>query len=116
MALAAGGSLEVVQKATGHNTTDIVLKHYFQPGREDFRQALQSPMPKLLTRPSPGSGAGSGEKSTRDEMKTILDGLTAKIWKKSKVSISVFDHPPRFPWKRPVLPTSYTSVTSIFHT
>ncbi|MEI8044218.1 MAG: hypothetical protein WCL11_22600, partial [Verrucomicrobiota bacterium] len=34
---------------TGHKTTDIVLKHYFQPGREDFRQALQSVMPKLLT-------------------------------------------------------------------
>jgi hypothetical protein len=26
-----------------------VLKHYFQPGREDFRMALQSAMPKLLT-------------------------------------------------------------------
>ena len=49
LALTAGVPLELVQKVTGHKTTDIVLKHYFQPGREDFRQALQSVMPKLLT-------------------------------------------------------------------
>ena len=49
LALTAGVPLELVQKVTGHKTTDIVLKHYFQPGREDFRQALHSAMPKLLT-------------------------------------------------------------------
>jgi len=47
-----------VQKVTGHKTTDIVLKHYFQPGREDFRQTLQSAMPKLLT-------AGSGSEKQK---------------------------------------------------
>ena len=49
LALTAGVPLELVQKVTGHKTTDIVLKHYFQPGREAFRQALQTAMPKLLT-------------------------------------------------------------------
>jgi integrase len=49
LALTAGMPLEMVQKVTGHKTTEIVLKHYFQPGREDFRNALQSAMPKLLT-------------------------------------------------------------------
>lgn len=49
LALNAGVPLELVQKVTGHKTTEIVLKHYFQPGREDFRNALQSAMPKLLT-------------------------------------------------------------------
>lgn len=53
LALNAGVPLELVQKVTGHKTTEIVLKHYFQPGREDFRNALQSAMPKLLTE---GSG------------------------------------------------------------
>lgn len=48
IALTAGVPLELVQKVTGHKTTDIVFKHYFQPGKEDFRQALQSAMPHLL--------------------------------------------------------------------
>ncbi|MBU0678462.1 MAG: tyrosine-type recombinase/integrase [Verrucomicrobia bacterium] len=49
LALTAGVPLELVQKVTGHKTTDIVLKHYFQPGQEEFRRALQSAMPRLLT-------------------------------------------------------------------
>jgi integrase len=49
LALTAGVPLELVQKVTGHKTTDIVLKHYFQPGREAFREALNAAMPKLLT-------------------------------------------------------------------
>jgi N-acyl-L-homoserine lactone synthetase len=49
LAFTAGVSLELVQKVTGHKTTDVVLKHYFQSVREEFRQALQSTMPRLLT-------------------------------------------------------------------
>jgi integrase len=49
LALTAGIPLELVQKVTGHKTSEIVLKHYFQPGQEDFRQALQTAMPHLLT-------------------------------------------------------------------
>ena len=73
LALTAGVPLELVQKVTGHRTTDIVLKHYFQPGREEFRRALQSAMPKLLT---------NGHKAPKDQMLEILDGTTAKTWKK----------------------------------
>ena len=75
LALTAGVPLELVQKVTGHKTTDIVLKHYFQPGQEAFRQALQSAMPKLLT---------NGQKSPKDEMREILAGMTVKTWKKDK--------------------------------
>jgi integrase len=78
LALTAGVPLELVQKVTGHKTTDIVLKHYFQPGREDFRRALQSAMPKLLT---------NGQKSPKEEMKEILDGMTAKNWKKGRARL-----------------------------
>jgi integrase len=49
LALSAGVPLEIVQKVTGHKTIEIVLKHYFQPGREDFRKALEAALPKLLT-------------------------------------------------------------------
>lgn len=69
LALTAGVPLELVQKVTGHRTTDIVLKHYFQPGREEFRRALQSAMPKLLT---------NGHKTPKEEMLEILDRISAK--------------------------------------
>jgi len=78
MALTAGVPLELVQKVTGHKTTDIVLKHYFQPGREDFRKALQSAMAKLLT---------NGQKSPKDEIREILDGMTAKSLKADKARL-----------------------------
>jgi len=73
LALTAGVPLELVQKVTGHRTTDIVLKHYFQPGREEFRRALQTAMPKLLT---------NGQKTPKEEMLAILDQTTAKTWQR----------------------------------
>lgn len=63
LALTAGVPLELVQKVTGHKTTDIVLKHYFQPGREDFRMALRSAMPNLLT---------NGHKTPKEEMRELI--------------------------------------------
>jgi integrase len=75
LALTAGVPLELVQKVTGHKTTDIVLKHYFQPGQEAFRQALQTAMPKLLT---------NGQKSPKDEMREILAEMTKKSLKMDK--------------------------------
>ncbi|HBA83912.1 MAG TPA: integrase [Verrucomicrobia bacterium] len=72
LALSAGVPLELVQRVTGHKTTDVVLKHYFKPGREQFRQAIQSAMPKLLT---------NGAKSRDEQMLEILDKTTAKTWK-----------------------------------
>jgi integrase len=73
LALTAGVPLELVQKVTGHRTTDIVLKHYFQPGREEFRRALQSAMPKLLT---------NGHKTPKDQILEILDRISARTWQK----------------------------------
>jgi integrase len=48
LALAAGVPLEIVQRVTGHRTVEIVLKHYFRPGREDFRRTLENAMPRLF--------------------------------------------------------------------
>jgi integrase len=78
LALTAGVPLELVQKVTGHKTTDIVLKHYFQPGREDFRRALQSAMPKLLT---------NGQQSPKDEMRAIVERMTAKTAKRDRIRL-----------------------------
>ncbi len=78
LALTAGVPLELVQKVTGHKTVDVVLKHYFQPGREEFRRALQSAMPKLLT---------NGSKTHKESMLEILDGTSSKRWKKDAARI-----------------------------
>lgn len=37
-----------MQRVTGHRTSDIMLKHYFQPGKEDFRHTLAMRLPALL--------------------------------------------------------------------
>lgn len=52
LALTAGIPLGLVQRVTGHKTVDVVLKHYFHPGREDFKRTLEAAMPRLFTEPS----------------------------------------------------------------
>ena len=49
MALSAGVPMELVRRVTGHSTVEVVLKHYFRPGREAFRTALETAMPRMLT-------------------------------------------------------------------
>ena len=104
LALTAGVPLELVQKVTGHKTTDIVLKHYFQPGREAFREALNKAMPALLTNGQKGEDGGSkmedgvtkklkpemgvqkseaGEKQDK-KIRAILERSTAKTWKQDQ--------------------------------
>lgn len=83
LALTAGVPLELVQKVTGHKTTDIVLKHYFQPGREDFRQALHDAMPKLLTNGS----LPEGHRTPKEEMREIIKKITAKTLKEDKARL-----------------------------
>ncbi len=75
LALTAGVPVDLVRKVTGHTTVETVMTHYFQPGREDFRKAIQSAMPTLLTGGAP----------TRDErMLEILEGMTAETWERDK--------------------------------
>jgi integrase len=49
LALSAGVPEMIVRRVTGHATADVVLKHYFRPGREQFRAALAGALPKALT-------------------------------------------------------------------
>jgi len=41
--------MELVRRVTGHATADIVLRHYFQPGKAAFQSALLDAMPEVLT-------------------------------------------------------------------
>ena len=74
LALAAGVPLELVQRVTGHRTVEVVMKHYFRPGREDFRTAILKAMPKMLA-------DGGAQRSVKDEILQILERSTAKTWK-----------------------------------
>jgi integrase len=69
LALTAGVPVDLVRKVTGHTVTETVLTHYFQPGREDFRRAIQEAMPSLLT------GVSSQHVQAGDD----LTSLAAKV-------------------------------------
>ncbi len=68
LALAAGVPLELVQRVTGHRTVEVVMKHYFRPGREDFRTAIFSAMRNIL--------ANAGRRLMTDEMRDVVQQVT----------------------------------------
>jgi integrase len=72
LALTAGIPMDLVRKVTGHRTTEVVLQHYFQPGREQFRKVLQSKMPALLS---------NGAKTPQEQAVEILRAATAGTWR-----------------------------------
>lgn len=49
LALSAGVPMEVARLVTGHKTVEVVLKHYFKPGREHLRAVLGDKLPDVLT-------------------------------------------------------------------
>lgn len=49
LALSAGVPIEVARLVTGHKTVEVVLKHYFKPGREHLRAVLGDKLPDVLT-------------------------------------------------------------------
>ena len=61
IALAAGVPLEIVQRVTGHKTVDVVLQHYFRPGRAEFRKTLEKAMPRLFLESSMAKALTVGE-------------------------------------------------------
>ena len=97
LALTAGVPLEIVQKVTGHKTTDIVLKHYFQPGREAFRQTLHAAMPKLLIGASrtgqpvetvaAPQAIGTVVNKQDNKIRAILESSTEKTWKQDQARV-----------------------------
>ena len=73
LALNAGVPMELVQKVTGHRTAQIVQKHYFQPGKEDFRAALASKLPALM-------GGAAKREITKEEIGVKLRAMNARNW------------------------------------
>ena len=74
LALTAGVPMELVQRVTGHRTVQVVEKHYFRPGAEDFRKALATKLPSLM--------AGVHEKTSVNnrEIAAKLKAMNAENW------------------------------------
>lgn len=70
-----------------------MLKQYFQPGREVFREALNAPMPKLLTagrvvgKPRLTTGAEGGGEEHRGTASGAASSMLAKEWQKEKARL-----------------------------
>jgi hypothetical protein len=98
LALTAGVPLELVQRVTGHQTTDIVLKHYFRPGREAFRSALSVAMPQLMMGAPvvvPAALAAPDPLVKRVvTARGIVKGLTAKTWSADRARLLELLTPP----------------------
>ena len=71
LALSAGVPIELVRAVTGHRTLEMVLRHYFKPGREALRTALAGVMPPVLT--------GGPADSTAMTPGAELQALSAKL-------------------------------------
>jgi integrase len=85
MALTAGVPMELVRRVTGHSTVDVVLKHYFRPGRDAFKTALETAMPHMLT------GGGQKKITPRDtllELAEKAEGLNKEELVKEMVKVA----------------------------
>ncbi len=77
-ALLCGVPDEIVIKATGHTTVQMVRDHYFQPGREDMRDQLEPAKPQL---------SGTRAKRPEREMVNILKNMTERSWEKDRARL-----------------------------
>jgi hypothetical protein len=71
-----GLPIDIVRKITGHQTVDVVTKHYFRPEREQLKAAMQKALPGLLTT-SAATAFTPAQKAVE-----ILRAATAKNWQK----------------------------------
>lgn len=79
-ALTRGLPIETVKKISGHRTVEVVTTHYFRPGQEQVRAAIESAMPHLLTNGKEKETAV--KKSPKEQVLEICKGMTGKTWKK----------------------------------
>lgn len=72
LALSAGVPMEVARLVTGHKTVEVVLKHYFKPGREHLRAVLGDKLPDVLT-------GGKDEPTRLASGEMTVEALAAKV-------------------------------------
>jgi integrase len=79
VALTSGVPLELVKRVTGHRSVEVVLSHYFRPGRREFRQVLEERLPGLLTSGQNKKRSNSIE-ARRDQAVSLLKAATGDNW------------------------------------
>ncbi len=79
LALSAGVPMELVCRVTGNKSVDIVLKHYFKPGREAMKDAFLKSMPRLLVEGKEGPRAIASA-----DIRRLADQLNARTLKDVK--------------------------------
>jgi hypothetical protein len=73
--------MELVRRVTGNKAVDVVLKHYFRPGREVFKKTILASMPVLML-------AGAAVASDwRADVKRLADKLTGRNWQKVQAEL-----------------------------
>lgn len=77
-ALAGGMPEELVRRVTGHTAVDIVRRHYFKPGREEFRREFEKAMPRMLM---------NGAKSRDAQLWEIIEHMTTRTLKQDKARL-----------------------------
>ncbi len=77
-ALGAGMPEELVRRVTGHTAVDVMRRHYFRPGREEFRREFEKAMPQLMM---------NGAKSRDEQLREIIEKVTPKTLKKDKARL-----------------------------
>jgi integrase len=83
-ALSRGVPIETVKLISGHRTVEVVTTHYFRPGQEQVRAALEGALPRLLTN---GNDDGKS-KSSKEQVLSICAEMTAETWKKDAERIA----------------------------
>jgi integrase len=85
-ALSRGVPIETVKLISGHKTVEVVTTHYFRPGQDQVRAALEGAMPRLLTNGGqPDTVVG---KTAKDQILGICKGMTVKSWKQDAKRIA----------------------------
>ncbi len=69
---------ELVRRVTGHTAVDVMRRHYFRPGREEFRREFEKAMPQLMM---------NGAKSRNEQLREIIERVTPKTWKRDKARL-----------------------------
>lgn len=70
---------ETIRRITGHRTTEIVLKHYYQLNREDFRNALKSKMPEIAKDYSMFLGRRFRQKSSKNDKIAVNFSVAGRL-------------------------------------
>ena len=70
--------MEMVQRVTGHKTVAVVLKHYFKPGREQFKAAMANAMPEMLAGP---------RRAPKHDALELLKGMNSQNWRKRRARL-----------------------------